>query len=71
MGTKENYQRWLDSSLVSDETKAILRKMDQKDIDDAWADYNDEKEKTIKDVNDFLDDYGMIPMIKIGFMYRF
>lgn len=51
---------------VGDATAGI-----QKDIDDAWADYNDEKEKTIKDVNDFLEDYGMIPMVKIGFMYRF
>ncbi len=36
MGTKENYQRWLNSSLVDEKTKQDLIHMNQKDIDDAF-----------------------------------
>ena len=36
MNTKENYLRWLNSSKVSAEDKEILKKMDQKEIDDAF-----------------------------------
>ena len=36
MSTKENYLRWLNSAKVSEQDKEILRKMDQKEIDDAW-----------------------------------
>ena len=36
MGTKENYQRWLDSNLVDAKTKQDLIQMNQKDIDDAF-----------------------------------
>lgn len=43
----------------------------QHDIDQAWDDYNKNKNDAIKDINDFLDDYGMMPMVKLGFMYRF
>ncbi|MBR3511239.1 MAG: hypothetical protein IKN73_04230 [Alphaproteobacteria bacterium] len=43
----------------------------QRDIDKAWEDYEKDKKDAIKDINDFLEDYGMVPMFKIGFMYRF
>lgn len=43
----------------------------QKDVNDVWADYDKAKKDAIKDANDFLDDYGIMPMVKIGFMYRF
>jgi len=43
----------------------------QKDIDDIWDDYNKDKKDALDDVNDFLQKYNMVPMIKIGFMYRF
>jgi len=36
MSTKENYLRWLNSAKVSEQDKEILRKMDQKEIDDAF-----------------------------------
>ncbi|MBR5996749.1 MAG: phospho-sugar mutase [Bacilli bacterium] len=36
MSTQDNYLRWLNSSKVSDQDKEILRKMDQKEIDDAF-----------------------------------
>ena len=36
MSTKENYLRWLSSAKVSEQDKEILRKMDQKEIDDAF-----------------------------------
>ena len=36
MNTQENYLRWLNSNKVSAEDKEILRKMDQKEIDDAF-----------------------------------
>ncbi|MBP5574154.1 MAG: phospho-sugar mutase [Bacilli bacterium] len=36
MNTKENYLRWLNSSKVSTQDKEILKKMDQKEIDDAF-----------------------------------
>ena len=36
MNTKENYLRWLNSSKVSAQDKEILKKMDQKEIDDAF-----------------------------------
>lgn len=34
--SQENYERWLSSSKVSAEDKEILRKMDEKEIDDAF-----------------------------------
>ena len=43
----------------------------QNDINQAWDDYEKSKHDAIDDINDFLDDYGIIPMVKIGFMYRF
>lgn len=43
----------------------------QKDIDDIWADYDKDKKDALDDINDFLQKYNMVPMIKIGFMYRF
>ena len=43
----------------------------QKDVNQAWEDYDDKKHEVIDDINDFLKDYGMFPMVKIGFMYRF
>lgn len=36
MGTLENYNRWLNSPLVSAKDKATLKKMSQKEIDDAF-----------------------------------
>ena len=36
MSTKDNYLRWLNSAKVSEQDKEILRKMDQKEIDDAF-----------------------------------
>ena len=36
MGTIERYNRWLNSSIVSESDKEILRKMSQKEIDDAF-----------------------------------
>ena len=36
MSTQDNYLRWLNSSKVSEQDKEILRKMDQKEIDDAF-----------------------------------
>ena len=36
MGTQENYQRWLNSSLVDEKTKELLRGLNQKEIDDAF-----------------------------------
>ena len=36
MSTKENYIRWLNSPKVNEQDKEILRKMDQKEIDDAF-----------------------------------
>ena len=36
MSTQDNYLRWLNSSKVSERDKEILRKMDQKEIDDAF-----------------------------------
>ena len=36
MGTQENYQRWLNSSLVDEKTKELLRGLSQKEIDDAF-----------------------------------
>ena len=36
MNTKENYLRWLNSSKVSAQDKEVLKKMDQKEIDDAF-----------------------------------
>ena len=36
MSTKDNYLRWLNSAKVSKQDKEILRKMDQKEIDDAF-----------------------------------
>ena len=36
MSTKDNYLRWLNSTKVSEQDKEILRKMDQKEIDDAF-----------------------------------
>ena len=36
MSTLDNYNRWLNSSRVDEATKEILRKMDQKEIDDAF-----------------------------------
>ena len=43
----------------------------QKDINQAWDDYEKSKSDAIHDINKFFDDYGIIPMFKIGFMYRF
>lgn len=56
--------KWQES--VADATSGI-----QNDVHDAWQDYSDKKQETIDDINDFLKDYGMVPTIKIGFMYRF
>ena len=36
MSTKENYDRWLNSSRVDENTKDILRKMSKEEIDDAF-----------------------------------
>ena len=36
MSTKDNYLRWLNSAKVSEQDKEVLRKMDQKEIDDAF-----------------------------------
>ena len=36
MSTNENYIRWLNSPKVNEQDKEILRKMDQKEIDDAF-----------------------------------
>jgi len=36
MGTIERYNRWLNSSIVSESDKEVLRKMSQKEIDDAF-----------------------------------
>ena len=36
MSTKDNYLRWLNSAKVSAQDKEIFRKMDQKEIDDAF-----------------------------------
>ena len=36
MSTQENYNRWLNSLNVDEKTKAELRAMDQKAIDDAF-----------------------------------
>ena len=36
MSTKENYIRWLNSPKVNEQDKETLRKMDQKEIDDAF-----------------------------------
>ena len=36
MSTKDNYLRWLKSAKVNEQDKEILRKMDQKEIDDAF-----------------------------------
>ena len=36
MNTKDNYLRWLNSNRVDEKDKDILRKMDQKQIDDAF-----------------------------------
>ena len=43
----------------------------QEDIDKVWDDYQDAKKDTIDDINKVLKDIGIVPMIKIGFMYRF
>ena len=43
----------------------------QQDVNRAWQDYDDAKHDAIDDINDFLHDYGMVPIVKIGFMYRF
>lgn len=43
----------------------------QKDINKIYDDYDKNKTDAIKDANKFLKDYGMMPMVKIGFMYRF
>ena len=34
--TLENYNRWLNSSVISDEDKASLKKMSDNEIDDAF-----------------------------------
>ena len=36
MSTLDNYNRCLNSSRVDEATKEVLRKMDQKEIDDAF-----------------------------------
>ena len=36
MGTKENYERWLNSPIVDDKTKEELRNLTQQQIDDAF-----------------------------------
>ena len=36
MGTLDNYNRWLNSPLVSEKDKALLRSMSQEEIDDAF-----------------------------------
>ena len=36
MNTQENYQRWLNSNKVDEKTKAALKAMNQKEIDDAF-----------------------------------
>ena len=41
----------------------------KEDIDKSWKEYQDNKDRAYKDVNKVLDDYGIIPMVKIGFMY--
>lgn len=51
---------------VQDATDGI-----QKDINQAYDDYQKEKHDAIDDINDFFKDYSMVPMVKIGFMYRF
>ncbi len=43
----------------------------QEDIDKVWDDYQDAKKDTIDDINKVLKDIGIVPMVKIGFMYRF
>jgi hypothetical protein len=43
----------------------------QADINQAYDDYQKEKHDAIDDINDFFKDYSMVPMVKIGFMYRF
>ena len=43
----------------------------QHDINKAWDDYNKAKHDAIDDANDFLKKYGMFPMVKFGFMFRF
>lgn len=50
---------------------ADAKKGIQNDINKAWNDYNKAKNDAIKDANDVLHKYGMMPMIKFGFMYRF
>lgn len=55
---------WQDNA--ADATDGIQKKIDQ-----AWEDYEKEKNDAIKDANDFFKDYHMVPMVKLGFMYRF
>jgi len=43
----------------------------QQDIDELWDDYQESKHDTIDDINKILKDIGVVPMVKIGFMYRF
>ena len=57
-------QEWQDN--YEDATAGV-----QADVDRIWNDYNEHKQDTIDDINDFFKKYHMIPMIKLGFMYRF
>ena len=43
----------------------------QQDIDKVWDDYQESKHDAIDDINKILKDIGIVPMVKIGFMYRF
>jgi hypothetical protein len=43
----------------------------QTQINDAIADYKENRKDTIDDANDSLKDFKFVPMIKLGVMYRF
>jgi hypothetical protein len=43
----------------------------QDSIDEFWDEYNQSKADALQDMNDNLKDFKFMPMVKIGFMYRF
>lgn len=43
----------------------------QDEIDRIWGDYEEQKRDAIEDINDSMKDFEFMPMVKIGFMFRF
>jgi hypothetical protein len=43
----------------------------QSKIDEIWGDYEQQKLDAVNDINDSVKDFRIMPMIKLGFMYRF